>query len=159
MHLNQWKEGCCLPLTILGTPTHSSVTPPQVVNLSHSLQDSYKLDYCRTSIFCTHYWISNVKMLLVIQCSPYPIQGLTSQDSLEHHIHEVDDDEALLPLSVGVSLVAQLEVRLSEAVGQWRPVDPLVEQPSLEHQLTLLVWNRYCKINIEYFYWRKFGFI
>lgn len=43
---------------------------------------------------------------------------ITCEDYFENHIDQVDDDKTLLALAVRVSLVAQLQVWFSEAVGK-----------------------------------------
>lgn len=57
---------------------------------------------------------------------------LTSKDSFQRHIHQVDNDERFLPLSVGVLLVGHLQGGLAKTVGQGGTVDALVEDPFLE---------------------------
>jgi len=48
-------------------------------------------------------------------CTLFPYR---SEDNLQQHVDKIDDDQGLLPLSVGVPLVGQLQVNLREAVGE-----------------------------------------
>jgi hypothetical protein len=48
-------------------------------------------------------------------CTLFPYR---SEDNLQQRVDKIDDDQGLLPLSMGVPLVGQLQVNLPEAVGQ-----------------------------------------
>ena len=60
-----------------------------------------------------------------------------SQDNFQQRVNEVHDDERLLPLSVGITLICELQVIFPEAVGQWGAIYPPVHDSTLKHLSTI----------------------
>ena len=99
----------------------------------------------KTQLHFTPMWIKWDKWLLVVtftvltSCCAIIIKvkvvlfPYRSEDNLQQRVDKIDDDQGLLPLSMGVPLVGQLQVNLPEAVGQWRAVHPPVHDPTLKH--------------------------
>lgn len=62
-----------------------------------------------------------------------------SQDNLQHKIHDIDDDQGLLALSVRVGQVAALQGTLLEGVGQGGTQNPLDHVAALKSRIGLVV--------------------